>query len=215
MSSPGVLMMLASIGSKTLQTRTFTSSETYTIPAGVTRLESASGKGQDGTAATTAPAGPALACIVTYRTSGGGGTPGNPQWGTANSYANSARDAINAGGNGSYQVGQIDQFSNGSYNLSTPTANFTNAVAGSATLAYDPGWKTSGGIDASSQASVSWRTNVPPTTGGAATGFGLTFPGGVAGPAGTSDFGPQTVTPGATMSIVVPSGASITITYYA
>lgn len=50
-------------------------------------------------------------------------------------------------------------------------------------------------------------------TGASTTAFGKTFPGGTGGPATTTTFSNIAVTPGASYSIVVPSGGSITITY--
>lgn len=55
---------------------------------------------------------------------------------------------------------------------------------------------------------------VPPTDGVDATGFGKTFPGGIAGPASTTSFSNVAVTPFSSYSLVIPTGASITITYY-
>jgi len=53
-----------------------------------------------------------------------------------------------------------------------------------------------------------------PTTGPSATGFGRTFPGGLGGAATPTAYSNVPVTPGTSYSITVPSGGSITITYY-
>lgn len=53
----------------------------------------------------------------------------------------------------------------------------------------------------------------PATTGASSTAFGKTFPGGTGGAATTTTFTNIAITPGASYSIVVPSGGSITITY--
>ena len=53
-----------------------------------------------------------------------------------------------------------------------------------------------------------------PTTGASATGFGRTFPGGLGGAAPPTAYSNVPVTPGTSYSITVPSGGSITITYY-
>lgn len=55
---------------------------------------------------------------------------------------------------------------------------------------------------------------VPATTGASATGFGKTFPGGTGGAATPVPYNNVAVTPGASYPLVVPSGGSITITYY-
>lgn len=57
-------------------------------------------------------------------------------------------------------------------------------------------------------------TNPPVSYNGASTtAFGKTFPGGVGGPATTTTFTNIAITPGASYSIVVPSGGTLTITY--
>lgn len=55
----------------------------------------------------------------------------------------------------------------------------------------------------------------PATTGANATGFGITFPGGVGGTAPTTTYNNVAVTPATSYPLVVPSGATIQITYYA
>ena len=69
---------------------------------------------------------------------------------------------------------------------------------------------------------VSFRPVYLGGDGSAATGVGKTFPGGtytfstgIGGAAPTTNFSNVTVTPSSSYSIVVPSGASISISYYA
>ena len=52
-----------------------------------------------------------------------------------------------------------------------------------------------------------------PTTGSPTTAFGYTFPGGTGGAATPVTYNNVAVTPGASYSIVVPSGGSVSITY--
>lgn len=52
-----------------------------------------------------------------------------------------------------------------------------------------------------------------PSTGASTTGFGKDFPGGTGGPASPTTYNNVAVTPGASYSIIVPSGGSLTITY--
>ena len=52
-----------------------------------------------------------------------------------------------------------------------------------------------------------------PSTGASTTGFGKTFPGGTGGAATPTTFNNVAVIAGASYSIVVPSGGSLTITY--
>lgn len=56
----------------------------------------------------------------------------------------------------------------------------------------------------------------PPTTGASATGLGKTFPGSTGNVAQTpTGFAAVPVTPGTSYNLVVPSGGSLTINYYA
>lgn len=55
---------------------------------------------------------------------------------------------------------------------------------------------------------------VPATTGASTTGFGKTFVGGTGGAATPVTYNNVAVTSGASYSLVIPSGGSITITYY-
>lgn len=57
-------------------------------------------------------------------------------------------------------------------------------------------------------------TEIPPTTGASATGFGQTFVGGTGGPATAREVKNVAVTPGGSYQVVVPSGGSIAISYY-
>jgi len=56
---------------------------------------------------------------------------------------------------------------------------------------------------------------VAATTGSDTTGFSKTFSGGVGGAASGTTYNDVAITPGASYSLVVPSGGSITITYLA
>lgn len=55
---------------------------------------------------------------------------------------------------------------------------------------------------------------VPATTGGTTTGFGKTFVGGTGGAATPATHNAVAVTSGASYPLVIPTGGSITITYY-
>lgn len=54
----------------------------------------------------------------------------------------------------------------------------------------------------------------PATTGASTTGFGKTFPGGNGGAASLTNFANVPVTPGGPHALVIPSGGSITFTYF-
>lgn len=61
---------------------------------------------------------------------------------------------------------------------------------------------------------TSVTSSISPTTGNPTTAFGKTFPGGVGGAASPTTFSNIAITPGASYNIVVPSGGSLTITYF-
>lgn len=64
-------------------------------------------------------------------------------------------------------------------------------------------------------ADASYVDSTSPTTGADTTGFGKTFPGGYGGPASVTTYAtPFAITPGGAYSLVIPSGGSLTISYY-
>lgn len=208
-------------GGAQLVTRTFTSSQSVTIPFGVSQLESLSGNGASGS-----PSSP----IITTRSrivssviafiSGSGPSSGSLTWNDFQSDAPAARNTINAGGSGSFSGANYSGFPNtNTYSIGLNTGTFTDSVPGSAYVVNSAGWKTSGAILVGDDgaAEVYWQEYIgtnPPTTGASATGFGRTFPGGTGGPASTTTYGVTAVVGGQSYSVVVPAGGSITITYY-
>lgn len=56
--------------------------------------------------------------------------------------------------------------------------------------------------------------STPATTGSKTLGFGKTFPGGVGGPAVPANYTNISVTPGMPYPLTIPTGGSITISYY-
>jgi hypothetical protein len=72
-------------------------------------------------------------------------------------------------------------------------------------------------VYSSSQRCYQFTQNYSPssaTTGASTTAFGKTFPGGTGGAATNTTFTNIAVTPGGSYNIVVPSGGSLTFTYW-
>lgn len=208
-------------GGPELKTRTFTSNETFVVPFGVSQLESLSGKGAAGLPPQTiTDSRSRIVSSVIAFSSGSGPSTGSLTWNDFQGDAAAARNIINAGGSGSFSGASYAGFPNtNTYSIGLNTGTFTNAVPGSAYVQNSAGWKTSGpilvGDDGASE--VYWQEyagTTPATTGASATGFGRTFPGGTGGAASTTTFGATAVTGGQSYSVIVPSGGSITITYY-
>lgn len=206
------LMLLAMFGRKLeLQTVTFNSNTTWVAPAGVTNLATVSGKGTDGSPSYV-DTNSADAVIVSYGGTGYG-TFGNYGWTDANSVLMAAYGQISGHFSGSFTQAAISQGTDNSYDVTYSPVSFSGADTGG----YDTfgGWQSSGNIADSGTGTVYWYTNNPGTPGTAATGFGKTFPGGAANTAASvTTYTNVAITPGASYSVVVPSGATVQITYY-
>lgn len=199
-------------------TQTFTSNATWTAPITTSRIESASGKGSDGSAATIATVNNLLIDTIQGVASGIGSTSGSLSWPSFNDAALIVA-GINNGtqGSGWNGVNYTGHPNSNTYDISIVSGVIAASyIQGSASASYSAGWKMSGAVLASDygQSFISYQYNVPPTNGTAATAFGKTFPGGTAGPASVTPFSNLVVTPGASYSIVVPAGGSLTITYF-
>lgn len=206
--------MLMAAGGQ-LNTVTFNASGNWPAPAGVTRVESVQGRGANGTAATTDFAY-VDGASATYWASGTGNTPGVYTWTSMNNFLNSARDQINSsGGSGTVAIPDLQQYAADSYSFFTLQVPYTNAIPGTAILEDVSGvWGTSGNVTASGARRIRYTYPVAATNGAASTALGKTFPGGIGGPATTSDQGSATVTPGNNYPIVVAPGGFVTITFY-
>lgn len=205
-------MLLASAGVKTLVTKTFTGSETWVVPAGVTRLESVSGKGTDGEPATTVNG--TLEGYAYYYSTGSGNTSGTMTWESMNANVEAARSAVNLGGSGTRQMPYVISYPS-TYSLSYSNISYTNAIAGTARVIYSGSWGTAGKVQSNGIAYIFYDMPKAATNGNASTGFGQTFPGGVGGVAPYMNYGPMAVNPGGNWPVSVLNGtAYITITYY-
>lgn len=180
-------MMAAMLGGPVLQPPlTYTSSQSVTIPFGVSRLEAVSGQGADGTAAYTGPS-----------------TPGRTGWKRITDTTYQRRD-----GGTDKVVSESDPYydSPKPADYCDPTVETPDStVYSSYTRCY---------IHVDYQEPDQPGETYPATTGASSTGFGLTFPGGAGGPATITNFANVAVTGGQSYSLSIPSGGSITITYY-
>lgn len=211
-------------GGGTLQTVTFTSSGTWTAPAGVSNVSTIYGYGAAGTPAS---AGWAYASsgyfAYSLQSTANAGSPDNtPSYADLTGYA----DASLANVNSSTADRIITYF---------PVLYYYNPNTDGTTIYYDsPKSKRVRGLGSAiggnwgnySSALVkgtgsAWYFAIeqyfeePATTGASATGLGLTFPGGDGGAPGTTTYTNVAVTPSTGYAISVPSGGSVTIQYYA
>jgi hypothetical protein len=130
---------------------------------------------------------------------GAGGTPevpSTPVQKTDEQYTFYRSDGTGA----DYQTVTVDGWPYGSSYYCDPYTPFDSPPYNAYYVCYRPYTDYVGGSDA--------------TTGASMTAFGQTFPGGSGGPATATTLSNVIVTPGATYSIVVPDGGSLTITYY-
>ncbi len=230
-------LMAASAG-QLVTTPPFTANGTWTAPAGVTRVETVSGRGGNGAAeippAYTAATAVAASANITNPTATALANSGQTTWNTWINEGISVRDYINAQAvsnqgaiiHNSYTVnvnitgGGVHTYNEFNSNEST----FARVLAGSATLrTVGISGGSSSPITSGSTESgyryvdydyVTPGTGIAATTGASATALGFSFPGGLGGAGTITDQGPATVVPGNVYTIVVPSGGSVTISYY-
>jgi hypothetical protein len=203
------------LGGRRQVTETFTSSQTWVAPAGVTRLEVLVGRGQNGTPDSTSN-GSAAVMVVDYLDYPGvplGFPVGSVDWSTVNGVAPDAVNTLNAGGNGTIPYLILLKYSDGAEKLYDYTTNFFDVIPGSASYGTSGGWQTSGAIHNDGTATAFWQSTVNGTTGAATTGFSQTFPGGVEGAASPVTYNNVPVTPGNSYPLTIPSGGQIQITY--
>lgn len=207
-------------------TVTFTTSQTWTCPAGVVTLLTVVGKGQDGAAAVAAGYGPTTPHTATVAVVQGlDGTIGSVKthfwsWGSSQSDISAIRDQINVGGSGSYTSYSITQYTD-DYTKITETTTWTNPVPGSAATSTSAGWRTGGTVvvDDYGVLTATWDElgaysgGTAATTGSNTTGFSKTWNGGVGVAATSTTYTNITVVPATGYPVVVPTGGYISITY--
>lgn len=214
-------------GTLTLTTVTFTSSTSWTAPAGVTNLITVSGRGSNGQSDYYQNS--SVANVVV--TPGFGSAVLGPlDWSTAYSDCQILVNDINAGGTGPRVVtpgfSATYYISSSNLYLKVIFSNPSYQVNGSAVLVNQNGSPTSGTVTfaavSASQGVFLCNVDVlyPGPAGTASTGFSQTFPGGAAsgGTAPITTFNDVAVSPGTSYSIVIPTdnvSPYITIQYLA
>lgn len=168
------------------QTVTFNTNTTWPAPSGVNLLVTVSGHGADGT--TTTIDGYYDPDVTTY-------------------------ELVKIG-----QISYPDNTASDPFEVSRDPATATSTIPASYCENQRPNGETwcYGYVKESTTTPGAYH---PPhdeyTTGASATGFGKTFAGGYGGAASTVTYNNVAVTPGTSYTIVVPSSATIQITYFA
>jgi hypothetical protein len=191
---------------------TFTTSQTIAIPDGVTNLVSVVGIGQNGTPDSTVQRTVGVA-NVTYSTAGSGAGPTGNTWANLQGFLDGVASTVDDGGSQTFYTGLFQFYAN---NTETTTATgpiTTNAISGTVSTVTSGGWHTTGPVTNSAIGSVRYDEFVAGTVGANTTGFGLTFNGGNKVPAVGSTVNNVAVTPGDSVSISVPPGGSLVVTY--
>lgn len=209
----------------TYQTVTFTSSQYWTVPAGITYLNVVYGKGQDGGESFIGWTAPfPFACYALEATTPYA-EPGDPNafvtYAQAGAIADAILAAVNVGAPAERPVSFTRQYF--WYNPSTKGYYTTTEEISVVTRGYVT--PSTGPWDNRSNAIASGIGNgwglwgeiqnvVPAYAGEPARAFGLTFPGGpVAQPATPVSYSNITVTPGAQYYIDVPNGAYVSVQF--
>lgn len=216
--APWLLALIG--GQRRLVSQTFNANGTFTAPFGVSKVN-LSGKGAPGTAAYSST----RTDFAQGDSVSGSATGSGPSSGSGLSWSDFQPDPagvladVNRGGGGSGYVVTYTAYPNtNTYSNTLYQYTYSNAVPGTASVFLSPGWKTSGPILASDygyfQIQYTQTYTVDATTGASTTGFGRTFAGGAGGPATVTTFNDVTVTENTAYPVTVPSGGSLTITYY-
>lgn len=200
----------------TLQTVTFTSSGTWVAPVGVALVTTLSGVGQSGSPAYWGDFQPGSSQSVSYVETS---APSGISSATIESRAQAEWDKLPTSYTPDgvyaswtlwyYYVNRVDQYAR---------EGVVRVKNGFSKTKIGNGWGTTYTTPPSSSrnyAAGNLEEYYAASTGENASALGYTFPGGVGGPATGATYNNVTVTPGTGYSIVVPSGAAVTIQYYA
>ena len=208
-----------------LRTTTFTSNTTWVAPLTTNNLITAVGEGADG----TAPYWSALNSVGGFVYANSYCDGSLPVYGSSLDYSvpYGEAQALQTYASGWSTVSQSVSFTRLNVYYWCPTSSqwiyqpltFFGTVRRVGTVGISGNMPTSGTVPTppGSPSREAFLTNIEfytgPGTGNPSTGFGKSFPGGTDGPATPTTYNNVSVTPGASYSIVVPSGGFITITY--
>lgn len=202
----------------TLQTVTFTSNATWVAPAGVTLVTTLVGKGQDGSSAYWTDMYGADGGSVSYvESTAPAGISSSTIEGRAQVEWDKFPTSHNPNGGMVYWTNWyyfVDKV------LEYPYEGLIRLKDGFSKTKNGNGWGSTYTTPFPFGQYRSYQVGnmeqyVGASNGAGASAFGYTFPGGVEGGAPTLTYNNISVTSGASYSIVVPSGAYVTIQYYA
>lgn len=202
----------------TLQTVTFTISSVWVAPAGVTLVTTLSGIGQNGSPAYWGDFQPGSSQSVSYVENS---APSGISSATIESRAQAEWDKLPTSYTPDgvyaswtlwyYYVNRVEEY---------PRDGIVRVRNGFSKTKIGNGWGSSYttpslGASYRQYAAGNLEQYYGEATGDSASALGYTFPGGVGGPATGATYNNVTVTPGNSYVIYVPSGAAVTIQYYA
>lgn len=209
--SPWLLAMIS--GKRRVITETFTSSQTWVCPLGVSNLLTLDGEGQDGTPPTT-PSTTDFLINVNYSASGTG-SGGSATWANFDPVLDGWVATLFASGSLSYDRSVVTAYADGTVDVTSGPQSLAGAVPGTAYKITTGAWASSGAITASGDGIVGYNYYLAAANGANTTGFGYTFSGGAPSSAAVPvQYLNVAVTSGASYALVVPTGGSIVITYY-
>ena len=210
--APWFMAMIS--GKRRVVTETFTSSQTWVCPLGVSRINTLTGKGQDGSY-DSQPGATAVLINVRYNATGSGVNSGPLTWSNVDGLLNNYVTQLGSGGTFSYLRIITDAYADGSFTNTEGTQTLAEVVPGSAGKITTGAWATSGAITASGDGGASYNYYLAGAPGAATTGFGYTFAGGAASTAATPvPVDNVSVTGGTSYALSIPAGGSITISYF-
>lgn len=206
-----------------LQTATFTSSSTWTAPAGVTNLIVLTGAGGTGTPFSEGwYSGNLGTAAYSYETSSTGGSIElTPTYQQVTDYANSVLAQINSStADRTVTWVQYVYYTNPTtYKTTIDAPYISRRIRGTATKSYGPWDNSSGqyvlGIGNGWGMAAEIYSSEAATTGGTTTAFGNSYAGGDGGAATPVTTNNVAVTPGQAYAISVASGGYVTFQYYA
>lgn len=206
------------LGGRPTTTRTFSTSQTFVMPTGVTRLLKLSGRGEDG--ATVWNNSTFTAGTIGSSTTGGTLIGASLTYGTTAAGAQAYLDSLNTGGTGQRTISPANaprwrwDSTASQWRQDTFGGMISSTVRGSA-VQTGTTWSLTGTITTPPTArTYQGQIEALGTTPGAdTTGFGLVFDGGTSGAAVIENFTNVAVTPGTSYPLTIATGGFITITY--